>query len=102
MPDSLLKMVGWQGGAILFAEATEGELNELKKLNDYDHNLQIISLDQLNSSQRDTNKKCLLFLKDPYHVVLMDDQKRIRGYYAHSREELDRLDVELKILFNKY
>jgi len=34
---------------------------------------------------------------------LLDDQRRIRGYYdPQSREEVDRLIVELKILLKKY
>jgi len=34
---------------------------------------------------------------------LIDDQKRIRGYYKIGfRDEMDRLEVELKILLKKY
>lgn len=46
---------------------------------------------------------CALFMKKPWTTVLIDDQYRIRGYYAPvTREEMDRLIVELKILLRKY
>jgi hypothetical protein len=39
----------------------------------------------------------------PRNVVLVDNKKRIRGYYAiGSREETDRLIVEMEILLKKY
>jgi hypothetical protein len=46
---------------------------------------------------------CDLLLKEPWTTVLVDDQRRIRGYYdPETREEVDRLIVELKILLKKY
>jgi hypothetical protein len=46
---------------------------------------------------------CDLLLKDPWKIVLIDEQRRIRGYYdPETREEVDRLAVELKILLKKY
>jgi hypothetical protein len=48
-------------------------------------------------------KNCVLLLKAPYDVVLIDDQKRIRGYYeGNSREEIDRLLIEVSIILKKY
>ena len=42
--------------------------------------------------------KCAL-LNDDYHQwVLLDTQKRIRGYYDSSEKEMDRLIVEMAIL----
>ena len=41
--------------------------------------------------------------KAPANVVLVDSEKRIRGYYSiGSREEVDRLILELQILLSKY
>lgn len=46
---------------------------------------------------------CDLFLQTPWTTVLLDDQRRIRGYYdPKTRDEVDRMIVELKILLNKY
>ncbi len=48
-------------------------------------------------------KKCVLLVNDPYEAVLIDSKGQIRGYYAlQTREEEDRLRVELKILLKKY
>jgi hypothetical protein len=53
--------------------------------------------------REDNLKDCVFFLKEPYNSVLIDDQKRIRGYYKlGDRAEMDRLEVELKILLKEY
>jgi hypothetical protein len=39
----------------------------------------------------------------PRNVVLVDSKKKIRGYYTiGSREEADRLILEMEILLKKY
>ena len=46
---------------------------------------------------------CALRIREPWSVVLIDNQGRIRGYYDGSRrDEMDRLDLELSILLRKY
>jgi hypothetical protein len=51
----------------------------------------------------DQTKKCALLLKKPYDVVLIDEQKQIRGFYvANTREEIDRLLIEISIILKKY
>lgn len=48
-------------------------------------------------------KKCVFLINDPWETVLIDRQGRIRGYYdLISREEQDRLRVELKVLLKRY
>jgi hypothetical protein len=48
-------------------------------------------------------RRCVLLLKDPYNIVVVDDRKRIRGYYeGDSRDEIDRLLIELSIILKKY
>jgi hypothetical protein len=48
-------------------------------------------------------KDCLLLIRNPWKTVLVDREKHIRGYYnLNSREETDRLIVELKILLEQY
>lgn len=47
-------------------------------------------------------KSCELLVKDPNVVVLVDDARRIRGYYEPSRKEMERLTVELKIILKDY
>lgn len=46
---------------------------------------------------------CIFFVKKPYNTVLVDEENRIRGYYAvDNREEMDRLILEMQILLKKY
>jgi hypothetical protein len=46
---------------------------------------------------------CFLFLHKPWTAVLIDSENRIRGYYSpNTREETDRMIVEMKILLKKY
>jgi len=42
---------------------------------------------------------CAFRVSEPWSVVLLDEQNRIRGYYDGSRrDEMDRLDLELSII----
>ncbi len=48
-------------------------------------------------------KNCVFFLADDNDLVLVDSEGSIRGQYVSSdREEIDRLQMELSILFNEY
>jgi hypothetical protein len=48
-------------------------------------------------------KGCVLLLKDPFNIVLLDDQRRIRGYYnSKDRDDVDRLLVEVNIILKNY
>ncbi len=47
--------------------------------------------------------KCILLLSHPNDMVLVDNEKRIRGYYnGHDRDDVDRLLVEINIILKKY
>jgi hypothetical protein len=46
---------------------------------------------------------CFFILEKDKNAVLVDRQQRIRGYYdLSSREEIDRLVVEIEIILKKY
>ncbi len=48
-------------------------------------------------------KKCFLFMDEPNNLLLVDNQRRIRGIYqVENRDEVDRLLLELKIILKKY
>lgn len=65
--------------------------------------LTIFSLSSLPKKKLTWLKNCVLFLNSPHSAVLIDRQRQIRGYYVlPDREEMDKLDVELKILLKKY
>ncbi|MBI1770756.1 MAG: hypothetical protein HY015_07250 [Bacteroidetes bacterium] len=99
--DSVLKKWNRKGSVILFSFSRHQEtewMNELIK----DGKLEFLQQVCWNCGE-DKLKDCIFFLKEPYNAVLIDDQRRIRGYYKlGNREEMDRLEVELKILLKKY
>lgn len=48
-------------------------------------------------------RDCVLLMKPPASVVLVDHHYRIRGYYdGTDRDEVDRLIVEMKIILKLY
>ena len=48
-------------------------------------------------------RKCVFMAFEPQQTVLVDSVGRIRGYYnVRSREEVDRLRLELKIILKRY
>lgn len=54
-------------------------------------------------SARQHDVRCQLVLEKPWNTVLVDTEGQIRGYYELStREETDRLIMELKILLKHY
>ncbi len=60
----------------------------------------MLTVDSATSSRL---RKCVFFVDDPWETVLIDREGRIRGYYdLLSREDEDRLRVELKVLLKKY
>ncbi len=102
LPDSLLTIFGCKNDeACLFVEASEINNKTVKQLRQSfsDGQLQVVALNGIGADRLNRIKKCVLFLKDPWKSVLVDKQKRIRGYYAFtSLEETDRLSVEVEIL----
>ena len=63
-----------------------------------------VKLQNLSTSDKSLKlKRCVFFLKDPNDLVLIDPKGVIRGQYiSNDREDIDRLLVELAILFKKY
>ena len=102
--DSLLINLGWSGRPVLIvADTSQSVQKGLMRLDEeLSAEIQTIYL----SGDRDYSDQvfmCDLLLQKPWTTVLLDDQRRIRGYYdPNAREEVDRLIVELKILLKKY
>ena len=102
LPDSILNAFGYKNEtACLFVEASEINKKEIAQLKQSfgDDQLQIIALGGIEAKRLDRIKKCVLLLKEPWKAVLLDKQRRIRGYYAFTNlEETDRMKVEIEIL----
>ncbi|MBS1682751.1 MAG: hypothetical protein JST48_13650 [Bacteroidetes bacterium] len=99
--DSVMEKWSRKGTAILIVYSKEKEPGWMQKMTDA-NKLKFIALDTKNDSEKFL-KDCVFFLKNPWSAVLIDDQNRIRGYYKMGdREEMDRLEVEVKILLKNY
>jgi hypothetical protein len=99
--DSITTEIGWQGNEatlISFAEITSEGLMRLKE--DFEPSqLQIVSL----SNSEFARLKCIFLVSEKYNAVLLDGKRQIRGYYQlTSREEADRLLMEISILLKDY
>ncbi len=83
-------------------------LNRLNALFGNEINLIVLATDSLmyhhaevkllTVQQLENAIKCELILTNTDNFVLIDNERRIRGYYAQDLDEIDRLIVETKIL----
>jgi hypothetical protein len=113
VPDSILEKINWkEKECSLFLLGKTNNL-ELKRLRDVftTEQFDIYSINaeskqnghQLTESVFAKWKNCIFIAKPFINVVLIDNEKKIRGYYSiGSREEMDRLLVEMKILLKQY
>jgi hypothetical protein len=101
VPDSVFEKWGKLESILLVSYSNEKEtewISELSKNGKLVYHRQVCG-----DCSRDNLKDCVLFLKEPYNSVLIDSQKRIRGYYKLGDiDEMDRLQVEIKILLKMY
>ncbi len=109
LPDSVLEKTGWHAGlpSLFVLDSVVKENSEFNRLAvTFDaEEFQVIGINPAKFGA-DTFRRwssCVLMVKTPANVVLVDNEKRIRGYYSiGTREETDRLIVELQILLKKY
>ena len=87
---------------IHFGELTPGAEKQLERVsNEYGKAIKLQLMPASDSAAH--LKRCVFFLKDRYDLVLVDHAGLIRGQYIlDDREEVDRLLMELAILFKKY
>jgi len=102
LPDSVLRAFHYRKGVVcMFLDSSEFNHKDVTKLRQSFRadQLQIIPLTGTEPKRLNRIKNCALFLKEPWKAVLIDKQKRIRGYYAFTNlQETDRLKVEVEIL----
>jgi len=93
-PDSLI--------LIHFGKLTTGAEKQFERVsNEYGKAIKLQLMPASDSAAH--LKTCVFFLKGRYDLVLVDHAGLIRGQYIlDDREEVDRLLMELAILFKKY
>lgn len=112
LPDSILIVIdaAKKSARVVAFEPTQTSGIELNRLTDIfsQEEFTTVFVQQGDPSGiSDTRYKrwtsCIFFIKKPYNAVLVDEENRIRGYYAvDNREEMDRLILEMQILLKKY
>lgn len=106
--DSVMSAIGARkqvATVVIFGTREGTELGRLKEIFQPEE-FELIQLEggvNISSSRYARWLSCSFFLKAPYNVTLIDESKHIRGYYSiGSREEMDRLILEMQILLKKY
>jgi hypothetical protein len=102
LPDSALNAWGWTGAkATLIVLNEKGIENNLARIGQLFEPGDYETLKVKNAPYE--VKTCMLLAGDTSRVLLVDDQKRIRGYYTPTYDkERDRLSVEIRILLKQY
>lgn len=105
IPDTLSKQFNFAGDSLMIIWFTDVTKDTKRFFDKVSNNYEAVSQLTLTPSIQKNmyRKKCIFFLKDNYDIVLLDKQGVIRGQYASmSREEIDRLFIELDIILKKY
>ncbi len=77
--------------------------NQIKRIKDETEDLPVALL-TLSASERHLYwKNCILFLKEPADMAVVDSRGRLRGQYILAdREDVDRLLTEVSIILKRY
>jgi hypothetical protein len=108
VPDSVLRKAGCTGNrpCIFFLEDALGKINlDLfqDELKDNEVQLLPVASDKLGAAVYDRWRHCAFIIPDTRNTILVDVEGRLRGFYStRSREESDRLLMEVEILLKKY
>ncbi len=106
VPDSVLKKMGkheTETITLLIADTSATIQSSLTRFSEEFESTSYQILMPGSDASWDHAYACFFFLKKPWSAVLIDSERKIRGYYTpDSREEMDRLIVEMKILLKQY
>lgn len=103
VPDSIMRSIQTENKPVLVVVDTSAEVK--RNLNRLNTELgEIFTVFWLDSVPDKVQwQTCVFILHSPWTAVLVDTQSQIRGYYAPStREETDRLLLEMRILLKQY
>jgi hypothetical protein len=102
LPDSTLNAWGWTGAkATLIIVNEKGIEKNLTRIADLFEPGDYATV-KIPVASYDV-ATCMLLAGDSSRVVMIDDKKRIRGYYTPTTgKERDRLAVEIRILLKQY
>jgi hypothetical protein len=101
LPDTILSSMGSKQSdatLVLFSQMQkEGAIRLAEKYKP--NQLQVVTINVEDGQEM----RCVFLLTEKFNSVLIDSKGQIRGYYQiTTREEVDRLMIELSILFKEY
>lgn len=106
LPDSVMDMFmsGTHSELMLvyFDEGDEKYLQNIARIKDQLQGNSVLIKEVTSTTlQYNLLKRCIFLVSGNDLLVLIDRAGRIRGYYGNSREEMDRLAVEINIILNE-
>ncbi len=104
LPDSVIgsAIPRYENLLMLIFTPNRNQLNKMM-VEKFGAEVKIAELFGRDSSDTFMLKRCLLLMPENADVVVVDREKRIRGYYqSGDRDEVDRLKAELTILLKRY
>lgn len=106
VPDSVMKRLAGQAPAKLYLVSLGKRQRSLNRITDeFGSDVKSVSPEDIASSEKEVSYilNCILLIRQPHTVVLVDENRSIRGYYTlDSREDADRLSVEINIMLKRF
>lgn len=100
VPDAILDSLGEFGSTPLVLYAFMQDNQQLRRVKE-SFNAHEVSLVNITTNHENL-ARCYLFLTKQKPLVLVDQDRRIRGHYFNTREDVDRLLTEAAIILKKY
>ncbi|QOI98656.1 MAG: hypothetical protein HRU69_14715 [Flammeovirgaceae bacterium] len=100
VPDAILDSLGGFGSTPLILYAFIREDQQLMRVKESFAANEITLVKVM--TVRDSLARCYLFIAEQKPLVLVDQDRRIRGHYFNTREDVDRLLTEAAIILKKY
>ena len=102
IPDSTLSDLDLKADSLALVFFGGGSEQGLARVKEEYSNLPL-KMFMLDKDKHAKEMKCIYFLQEPFNVVLVDRSGSLRGQYnSNDRDEVDRLLMELAIIFRKY
>jgi hypothetical protein len=103
IPETILKSLGWSEPARLTLYAFTADEQQLGRIADAfeGDEVYLVKVTYGHDSLA-VWSRCYLFNTEQKPLLLVDQQRQIRGHYFNTREEVDRLLTEAAIILKKY
>ncbi|MCK6617732.1 MAG: hypothetical protein L6Q51_08810 [Cyclobacteriaceae bacterium] len=98
--ETILDSLNGFGSSLLVLYAFMQDDQQLKRVKE-SFNAHEVALVNIMTNHKNL-ARCYLFVTEQKPLVLVDQDRRIRGHYFNTREDVDRLLTEAAIILKKY